>query len=297
MDLVDEQERALPLRTAHARGVEDLLQFRDAGMDRGELHECVVAASADEPRDRRLAAARRPPEDHRAERRRGKQARQRSVRSRQVLLAGNLGNRHRPQPFGERRRRRLRLGIEAIEKAHIALSRAARPAVQPGALPLVGCLRVAHCSPLLEIQEPSDEFLRPFLRSVRNAGLYSRKARAAHDNHGSPGLGEKGSRRLHADRPPRKGRLSGLCRRIAPRRAANDQGRDLPHLFDDQADRFGRGDDAGRGGTAPDHRSRLEIHPRLREREGRRRQRRQARSCAAQARRSPSRTSCATPRG
>ena len=103
------------------------------------------------------------------------------------------------------------------------------------------------------------------------------------DNHGSPGRGEKGSRRLHADRPPRQGRLSGLCRRIAPRRAGNDQGRDLPHLFDDQADRFGRRDDAGRGGTAPDHRSRLEIHPGLRQREGRRRQRRQARSCAAQA--------------
>src|SRR6202042_1975781 len=55
MDLVDEQERALPLRTARARGVEDLFQFRHAGMDRRELHECVVAGSADEARDRRLA--------------------------------------------------------------------------------------------------------------------------------------------------------------------------------------------------------------------------------------------------
>jgi hypothetical protein len=67
MDLVDEQERALPLRTAHTRGVEDLLQFRDARMDRRELHECVAARSADEARDRRLAAARRPPEDHRTQ--------------------------------------------------------------------------------------------------------------------------------------------------------------------------------------------------------------------------------------
>src|SRR3984885_10140391 len=41
-----------------------------------------------------------------------------------MLLTRNLGQRHRPQPFGERRRRRLRLGIEAVEKTHAALSRA-----------------------------------------------------------------------------------------------------------------------------------------------------------------------------
>ena len=33
MDLVDEQERPLPLRAARARGVEDFLQFRDARVD------------------------------------------------------------------------------------------------------------------------------------------------------------------------------------------------------------------------------------------------------------------------
>ena len=132
MDLVDEQERALPLRAARARGVEDLLQFRDARMDRRELHERVVAARADQPRDRRLAAARRPPEDHRAERRRRKQTRQRPIRTGQMLLARDLGERHRPQPLGERRRRRLGLGAHAVEKAHgPPLSRAERPAVQP----------------------------------------------------------------------------------------------------------------------------------------------------------------------
>ena len=60
MDLVDEQERALPLRAARARGVEDLLQFRDAGMDRRELHERVVAAkrrSAARPSSCRCPAA------------------------------------------------------------------------------------------------------------------------------------------------------------------------------------------------------------------------------------------------
>ena len=120
---ISSTNRSVPCPCARrsAGGVEDLLQFRDARMDRRELHERVVAARADQPRDRRLAAARRPPEDHRAERRRRKQARQRSIRPRQMLLARDLGERHRPQPLGERRGRRLRLGIDAVEKAHGAL--------------------------------------------------------------------------------------------------------------------------------------------------------------------------------
>src|SRR5271156_1237991 len=123
MDLVDEQERALALGTTRARGVEDLLQFGDAGMDGRDLDEDVVARSPDQPCDRRLAAARRPPEDHRAERRPG----QRPVRAGQVLLARNLGERRRPQPLGERRRRRLGLRAGIVDKAHGALSRAGDP--------------------------------------------------------------------------------------------------------------------------------------------------------------------------
>src|ERR1700722_19113049 len=123
MDLVDKQERALPLRTARAGGVEDFLQFRHARMDRRDLHERVAASSANQPRDRSLAAARRPPEDHRAERGRREQARQRPVRSSQMLLARNLGQRHRPQAFGEGRRRRLGFRAHAVEQAHIALTK------------------------------------------------------------------------------------------------------------------------------------------------------------------------------
>ena len=130
MDLVDEEQRALPLRAARARGVEDLLQFRDAGVDGRELHERVAAARADQPRDGGLAAARRPPEDHRAKRRRLKQAGQRPVRPGQMLLARDLGDRHRPQPLGERRRRRLGLGAQAIEQAHMRFVPRGRLAVQ-----------------------------------------------------------------------------------------------------------------------------------------------------------------------
>ena len=54
VDLVDEQERALALRAAHAGGLEDLLQFRHARVDSRNLHENVIARRADQPRDRRL---------------------------------------------------------------------------------------------------------------------------------------------------------------------------------------------------------------------------------------------------
>ncbi len=49
-------------------------------------------------------------------------------------------------------------------------------------------------------------------------------------------------------------------------------GFDLPDLFHDQADRFRRRHDAGRGRQDADQRSRLEIHPRIRQDEGRRRE-------------------------
>src|SRR6185437_4278565 len=90
VDLVDEEQRALPLRAARAGGVENLLQVRNAGMDRRDLHERIAAGPADQPRDRGLAAARRPPEDHRAQRRRLKQPGQSPLRAGQVLLAENL---------------------------------------------------------------------------------------------------------------------------------------------------------------------------------------------------------------
>ena len=68
-------------------------------------------------------------------------------------------------------------------------------------------------------------------------------------NHGSSGRGEEGARRLDADRPPRQDRLSTNGRRFCTRRPTDDRRRDLPHLFDDEADRLGRDNDAGGGRT------------------------------------------------
>ena len=162
---------------------------------------------------------------------------------------------------------------------------AARRGQRPRLQRRPACLWLA-CIPLflvLRSLRAGYEFLRAPLCPVRDRRPDPGKARAADGGHGPRGRGEEGARRLHADRPPRQDRLSGKGRRVAPRRAADDRGRDLSHLFDDQAHRFGRGDDAGRGGAARDHGSRLEIPPRVREPECRRRKRRPSRPCAAQA--------------
>src|ERR1700733_4378033 len=67
--------------------------------------------------------------------------------------------------------------------------------------------RAAHCPSSPYSQEPSHEFLRPALRPLRNAGVYSGKARAADRNHGASSRGEEGSGHLHADREARQDHL------------------------------------------------------------------------------------------
>ncbi len=102
--------------------------------------------------------------------------------------------------------------------------------------------------------------------------------------------------RRHADRPPRQDRLSAGARRAERRRPGDDRRRDLPHLFDDQADRLGRRDDAGRGGTALRHRSQSRsISPPSPMRRWGFRAATSSRFSRSSAR-SPCRTSCGTPR-
>ncbi len=137
MDLVDEQQRRAAVAAARARRIEDLLQFGDAGVDRRDLDEFGLGLLADQPRHRRLAGARRAPEDHRAEARRGEHARQRAFRSGQVLLPGDFVEGLRPQPLRQRRRRPER-GEEVGIAAQRRPSAAVRPAVaarDAGALP------------------------------------------------------------------------------------------------------------------------------------------------------------------
>ena len=63
MDLVDEQQRALAVAAALARGLEDPAQVGDAGEHRRQRLEMQVGLLGQQAGDRRLAAARRSPQD------------------------------------------------------------------------------------------------------------------------------------------------------------------------------------------------------------------------------------------
>ena len=57
----------LPVERRRAGRLEHLLEVRDAGKDRRDLLEMQIRLMGQQPRDRGLAGARRPPEDQRAE--------------------------------------------------------------------------------------------------------------------------------------------------------------------------------------------------------------------------------------
>ena len=107
MDLVDEQQRALPQFAAAARFLEHFLQVGDAGEDRGNLLEMQVGRLRQQPRHRGLAGAGRAPEHQAAERARRQHAGQRAVGAEQMVLADHLVELLRAQPVGERARRIL----------------------------------------------------------------------------------------------------------------------------------------------------------------------------------------------
>ena len=107
MDLVDEQQRALPQFAAAARLLEHLFEVGDAGEDRGNLLEMQVGRLRQQPRHRGLAGAGRAPEHERAERARRQHARERAVGAEQMVLPDHLVELVRAQPVGERTRRVL----------------------------------------------------------------------------------------------------------------------------------------------------------------------------------------------
>src|SRR5262249_57718809 len=101
----DEEKRPLPDLASRPRRVEHLLEVSDAGEDRRDLLEIEIGRSRQQPRDRGLAGAGRPPKDERAERSRIEQARECAVRPEQMVLADDLAELRRPQLIGERTRR------------------------------------------------------------------------------------------------------------------------------------------------------------------------------------------------
>ena len=289
MDLVDEQQRRAAVGAARARRLENLLQLGDAGVDRRDLDEFGLRLLADQPRHRGLAGARRAPEDHRAEARRGEHARQRAFRSGQMLLPRDFVEGLRPQPLRQRRRR-----SERREQIGTAAQR--RPLAKPSARPCRcdgGALPTRRRRTMLgrSIDPPGAPFCLRRRRPSLACRPPSRKRSACR---APPWRGS--ARRWGAKSPPaaprgvstlvaRHGRVAYAERFGAAeaRRPADAGRRDLPHLFDDQADRLRRGDDPGRGGTAAAFRPRRQIPARLRRDEGRRRTRRRARARPRQA--------------
>ena len=115
VDLVDEEQRRLASEAASARGLERLLQVRDAREHRRQLLELVACLLGQQPRDRGLARPGRTPEDHRGQPVRVGHAADRAVRPQQVVLPHHLVEALRAQPIGQRPRR-LRLQPRGLEK-------------------------------------------------------------------------------------------------------------------------------------------------------------------------------------
>ena len=103
VDLVDEDDRPLALEAqAIARGGDDLAQLPDAPEHGAEGDEVRLRGSGDDARERRLAAPRRTPQDHRANTVGRDRLGQERLRPEDVLLADQVGERLRPHPVGQR---------------------------------------------------------------------------------------------------------------------------------------------------------------------------------------------------
>ncbi len=113
VDLVDEQQRAVPHLAPLLGRLEHLAQIGDAGKHRRQRLEGEIRTLRQEARDRRLAAAGRPPQDHRGKRAARDHVADRTLRPDQMILADDVGKALGPQPVGQGPRR---LGFK--QRAH-----------------------------------------------------------------------------------------------------------------------------------------------------------------------------------
>ena len=107
MDLVDEQQRAPALLAARLGAVEGFAQILHAGEDGRKLLELELRLVGEQPRHRRLAGTRRPPEDEARQPAALEHARQGAAGTDELILSDDLGKLRRPQPVGERAGRAL----------------------------------------------------------------------------------------------------------------------------------------------------------------------------------------------
>ena len=113
--LVDEQDRRAPRLRAHDLGARDgLADLLHAGEHGGDRDEVRVERIRHQARERGLADARRPPQDHRVQLAGVERHRERLAGPEQVALADHLVDRARPQALGERHGRGWRGGKEVL---------------------------------------------------------------------------------------------------------------------------------------------------------------------------------------
>ena len=99
MDLVHEENRSQARATSGLDGFADL---RHTGRHRGERSEACLLHVAEDPRQRRLATAGRPPENQGRQSTLGDQRMQRSTRCQQLLVADEIVEAPGAHAFGER---------------------------------------------------------------------------------------------------------------------------------------------------------------------------------------------------
>ena len=102
VDLVDEKQGALA-RRRHLLGIgEGLPEVGDAREDRRQWRKAHTDGFGEQPRDRRLAGARRAPEDDRRQLARRDHAADRAFGAGQMFLPDDIGERAGAQSLGER---------------------------------------------------------------------------------------------------------------------------------------------------------------------------------------------------
>ena len=110
MNLVDKKHRALAAFERAARVLDRVAQIGDSRADRREAMKLRARLLREQDRERRLARARRPPQDHRVQLPRRDHPRQQLAGTKQMLLPDYLFEPCGPHPVGKRlRERRPRL--------------------------------------------------------------------------------------------------------------------------------------------------------------------------------------------
>ena len=191
MDLVDEEHRAA---TAHREPLlrcrDDLAHARHAFGDRGERDELALRVVGDEQRERRLAAARRPPEEHRRHLPALDRLAQRHARREQMLLSDELvercGTHARRERLGARRRLEQRRRRRAAQWVVRARSFAA----------------MLRC---------------PRRRASRSTARIRRRTRAAGASRACPEIRERDSKRPRTASLPRRVRVRSRRARVQRR--------------------------------------------------------------------------------